>query len=84
MPALFMTSLTQTAGHNMAALAVEFVRLSNVDCVCFLNKTMNGNFKYAECALKKKKFYSIHIDKARDVNLLLFPFKQGVTTIDEK
>ena len=31
MPALFMTSQTQIAGHTMAALTLTFLRLSNVD-----------------------------------------------------
>ena len=31
MPALIMKSLIQTAGHNMAAIAVVFLRTSNID-----------------------------------------------------
>ena len=31
MKALFMMSLTQTAGHKMAALVVMFLRLGNMD-----------------------------------------------------
>ena len=38
-PALFMTSPTQTAGHKMAALTIVFSQLENVDVLT--NRTRN-------------------------------------------
>ena len=67
MPALFMTSLIQTPGDQMAAPAVLFSRLSNFD---FQQAGPEIEAKTAVCV-----FYSIPIDKTCDAFFPLFSFR---------
>ena len=68
MLAMFMTSLTQTAGHKMAVLMVMFSQPLNID---FEVHAMRLEVKWTAAVCI---FSSILTDRAHNVSLVQFPF----------